>query len=82
MWPHLIHKVKRIYVDPVSPHSDVLVVAAYEIDRPDGSLITRDTAAHFHLVRVDGNIKIKTFDIYAVSLILNLKSFMLLDGAD
>ncbi len=81
-WPHLIHKVKVIYVDPTSPQTDVLVVAGYEINGPDGSLITRDTAAHFHLVKEDDHLKIKRFDIYAVSHIPCTQKLLLSDVAD
>lgn len=68
VFPHLTHRVKRIYVDPSAPQSEILVVAAYKINRKDGSEISQDTAAHFSLTTEGGAIKIQRFDIYAVRL--------------
>ena len=66
--PHLTHHVKRIYVDPSAPLSELLVVAAYKINRKDCSEISQDTAAHFSLTTEGGAIKIQMIEIYAVPL--------------
>jgi hypothetical protein len=70
--PHLTHHVKRIYVDPSAPQTELLVVATYKINRKDGSEISQDTAAHYSLTTEGGAIKIQRFDIYAVRLPANL----------
>ena len=47
-----------------------IVVACYALKGPDGSLIERDTAANYHLVEREGNLKIQRLEIYAVSIVV------------
>ncbi|KAK5042926.1 hypothetical protein LTR84_012015 [Exophiala bonariae] len=67
-WPHLYHVVKRIYVLPRAEHSDFVVIGNWAIKRPDGSTLQRDTAARFHLVDQEGDLKIREMEVYAVGV--------------
>ena len=79
-WPGLYHVVKSIFVAPGNKKMNFIVVASYAIKRPDGSLIERDTAANYHLVEQNGELKIKTLEIYAVSIVPVAKTFRMCGG--
>lgn len=53
---------------PGAEDSEFLVIGNWAVERPDGSTLTRDTAAAFKLVDQKGELKIQKVEVFAVGL--------------